>query len=233
MLRLILMLAETLPKPHYILSSCTSRHSLYCKSACAPRGLCSWTKQPLTGLPSTPAARVSQRSRLVLATRTAVGVSEEPEPDDFPPEALTNFNSGKARRTSSAAKKPTKLQLASPSQINDWLKQGFSYELKTFKDSVKASFQLLQLFVLVSLLIIVPAVQLCGNIPQQADHLGILYLLFFGFGSVRRLLMYGKLAPRKQDAQVQKSSGKLSLVVFILMIVAGQLLSPTAFDPSA
>lgn len=211
------MRAEMLPKSQQNLSACTSRHSPCCKSACAPRVFCSWIKQ--SRLPRTPATRVPQRSRLrhhLLATRTAVGVSERPEPDDFPPEALTNLNSGKARRTSSAAKKPTKLQ-----QLADWFKQALSRDLTSLKDGL----QLLQLCVLVSLLFVTPAYLFCGKIPQQADHLGLVYLAFFGFGSVRRIWIHGKLTSRRQDAQVQTPSGKLSLVVFVLMIVAGQLLS--------
>lgn len=162
-----------------------------------------------------PTLNTRQRRRLnplSKAGRTAVGLAEEPESDDFPPQSLTNFASGTPRRTSRTAEKPI------VQKLQEQFKKGAANFVKPWKHSL----QFLQLCAVVTLLIEVPAA--LAHVPSggRVQQLTLLYLAFFGLGSVVRLWVHGKLAPRRQDAQVQTRKGVLSLIMFILLIVAGQ-----------
>ena len=130
----------------------------------------------------------------VEARRTAVGTLEQPEPEDFPPESLLNFTTGRARRA-----------IAKSAPVN----------------SIRPYLQLLQLAVVLALLILVPAQLFCHKIPPRVWVLAAVYTAFFGFGSLQRMLAHGNLSPRKQDAQVQTQRGKRSLIGFVVAVVAG------------
>lgn len=205
------MHGAVLPRPGY--AACTQwNRAIGCLSSPATQYM--WAKQFVQCTPHTRTAKPSRASHKSAAGRTAIGVIEQPEPDDFPPESLANFSSGKPRRASRRAQRSGLASLIAAAEM-------LAYGVNSF---LKSLLQLLQLYIVVVLLIETPAELFCpgGQIPMPARYLSIVYMAFFGLGSVLRMLIHGELAPRTQDAQVQTFSGKLSLVAFVCLIVAGQ-----------
>lgn len=133
-------------------------------------------------------------SSRLQARRTAVGTLEQPEPEDFPPEYLLNCTSSQARRASVKAQ-PVR--------------------------SIRPFLQVVQLSAVLVLLILTPAKLFCHTIPGRAWVLTVVYMAFFGSGTLQRMLLHGELTPRKQDAQVQTQYGRVLLISFVVAIVAG------------
>ena len=202
------MLAALPQKVHFSIRLLRQTPPLWFLHAAKRHTCCCWISEV-----QTPNTRQRRRLHpLPKAGRTAVGLAEEPEPEDFPPQSLTNFASGTPRRTSRTAEKP----------IVQKLQERIQKEAAGLVKTWKPSLQLLQLVAVVTLLIEVPAA--LSHVPSggRVQQLTLLYLAFFGLGSVIRLWVHGKLTPRRQDAQVQTRSGVLSLIMFIILIVAGQ-----------
>lgn len=158
----------------------------------------------VSALPRRRVLRVKLKTRHTVfqpttAQRTAVAAGERPEPNDgFPSESLGNFRFGQPRK---AEVKPAPT------------------------DFRKVLLSLLQLSAIVALLILLPAWIACKCIPARAWQAAALYSVFFGFGGLRRTLKYGKLSSRKNDAQVSTGQGKRAIILFVLLVVAGKVLS--------
>lgn len=137
--------------------------------------------------------RARRRVLLLAAQRTAMATDDVPDGEDFPPQSLTNFSTGHARRA-----------VAKSHPIRDLY------------------LSLLQLTAVIVLLIICPAWLFCKHIYPRVWAAATIYYVFFGFGGVRRTLKYGKLSSRKQDAQVHTRQGTWAIATFIVLVVAGE-----------
>lgn len=87
--------------------------------------------------------------------------------------------------------------------------------------------QLALLAVALAGLILLPA-WLSGRLvaePARAAASYALYILFFGSGTLSRMLRYGQLAPRKQDAQLRSSDSRLAFALFLIAVPAGHYLA--------
>lgn len=167
------------------------------------------TNQSASGVPNSHTSRtakISRTSQECAAGRTAIGVVEQPEPEDFPPEVLTTFLSGKPRRVSRNPQKRT-------------IKQYISGELHRATEEtvsfMKFALQLSQLYAMYGVLFEMPASLFCpgGTVPMPAQCISLVYFAFF---AVPRLWMRGKLLPQTHN------TGMLPLIAFIFLVVAGQ-----------
>lgn len=83
----------------------------------------------------------------------------------------------------------------------------------------KVALQLLQLTVAVSALILWPASLYCtGLYSSKVWLLFLVYMLFFGGGSVWRLLQFGPLASRKKDQQAKSAGTRAAWLLFVAMM---------------
>ncbi|GFR48264.1 hypothetical protein Agub_g10129 [Astrephomene gubernaculifera] len=79
--------------------------------------------------------------------------------------------------------------------------------------------QFLQLLLVLGLLLLLPAAMHDGGLSLAKPYTTFAaYLLFFGAGSVFRVVRHGKLTPRKQDRQVASWAGRLAFAAFVLVV---------------
>lgn len=87
----------------------------------------------------------------------------------------------------------------------------------TFKRIQKAGLQLLQLAVVIAALILWPASLYPGGLAVKNVWLCyVCYMLFFGGGSVYRLVKFGRLTSRKQDRQAKTWLSTVSWAMFVM-----------------
>lgn len=77
---------------------------------------------------------------------------------------------------------------------------------------------------MVGALILLPAQLFAGGISILFWVLYGVYYTFFSIGSLQRVLKYGKLAPRDEDAQVKTRGRSAALLLFIASVPAGTAL---------
>lgn len=173
----------------------TVQHRAFAYCDCRPlRSLCLPTTTQTRSRPAQPTRTAQQAWRPVAAQRTAVATDNEPDPDNFPAEAISNFSASQARRTTPI---PTPVSVAQLVSI------------------------VFQLTVVIGLLLILPSWFIYHSVPARVWTVAAVYSLFFGFGGIRRVIKYGKLSSREQDAQVATANGSRNHVLFIATVVAG------------
>ncbi|KXZ55030.1 hypothetical protein GPECTOR_3g191 [Gonium pectorale] len=84
---------------------------------------------------------------------------------------------------------------------------------------LSAVLQVVQLLVVLSLLLLLPAVLHDGGLALSKPWSAFAaYLAFFGLGSVARVVGHGRLAPRKSDRQVSTWGGRLAFAAFVMAL---------------
>lgn len=86
---------------------------------------------------------------------------------------------------------------------------------------LKVILQFTQLFLVLSLLLLLPAKLFTGRISSFNWLLYSVYTTFFSVGSLQRILKYGGLASRSSDAQVKTKGRLVGFILFIAAIPAG------------
>eukprot|EP00884_Botryococcus_braunii_P017885 jgi/Botrbrau1/4780/Bobra.0325s0003.1 len=85
--------------------------------------------------------------------------------------------------------------------------------------------QLVQLLLVLAVLLLIPAKIFAGKVSRLNWMLYLVYTIFFSVGSLQRILKYGSLASRSNDAQVRTKGRLVAFLLFIGAMPAGHWLA--------